>query len=129
MTVAVWLLAAFAASLGLVPVCRAVALRFGFVSMPREDRWHKRPIALFGGVAIALVVFGGAAAGGLVRHIPLLLGAAALIFGLGLTDDILRLKPATKLIVQIAVASLFLAGGYRLNWVDGLTLDTLLTVV
>jgi UDP-GlcNAc:undecaprenyl-phosphate GlcNAc-1-phosphate transferase len=129
MTVAIWLLLAFGASLGLVPVCRAVAMRFGFVAMPREDRWHKRPIALFGGVAIAAVVFGGAAIGGLVTHIPLLLGAAALIFGLGLTDDILRLKPATKLIVQIAVASLFLVGGYRLNWVGGLTLDTLLTVV
>jgi UDP-GlcNAc:undecaprenyl-phosphate/decaprenyl-phosphate GlcNAc-1-phosphate transferase len=129
MTVALWLLLAFVASLGLVPVCRAVALRLNLVSVPREDRWNKRPVAMFGGVAVAIVVFGGAAIGGLVPHIPLLLGAAALTFGVGLTDDIVRLKPATKLIAQIAVASLFLAGGYRLNWVGGLTVDTLLTVV
>jgi UDP-GlcNAc:undecaprenyl-phosphate GlcNAc-1-phosphate transferase len=129
MSIAVWLAASFAGALALVPLCRMVAIRLGYVAVPREDRWHQRRVALFGGVAVALVVFVGAAVGGLLTHIPLLLGGAALVFGLGLTDDILRLKPATKLIVQIAVACMFLSGGYRLNWVDGLTLDSLLTIV
>ena len=57
-------LLAFAAALVLVPLCRLCALRLGFVAKPREDRWHTRPIALLGGVAIgmsvlvAMVVFG-----------------------------------------------------------------------
>ncbi len=129
MIIAVWLLAAFVVSLGLVPLSRGLAVRFNFVAVPREDRWHLRPIAMSGGVALAMVVFGGAALGGLMGRIPLLLGAAAVTFLVGLSDDILRLKPATKLVAQIAVASILLAGGYRLNWVTSLTLDTLLTAV
>src|SRR5436305_1825818 len=31
---------ALALSLALVPLCRLVALRVGFVATPREDRWH-----------------------------------------------------------------------------------------
>jgi len=129
MTVALWLILGFLAALGLVPICRRIALRRGFVAVPREDRWNSRGVALFGGVAVGLTVFGGSLVGGLAPHVPVLLGAAALVWALGLTDDILSLKPATKLIVQIAAASLFWFAGYRLNWVSSLTLDSLLTLV
>ena len=37
-------------------------------------------------------------------------------------------SPSTKLVAQIALASLLLFFGYRLNWIDSLTLDTLLTL-
>jgi UDP-GlcNAc:undecaprenyl-phosphate GlcNAc-1-phosphate transferase len=129
MSVSLWFVFALAATLALVPMCRAVASRRHFVAEPRSDRWHRRPVALFGGVAVAATVFGGAAIGGLVPHIPVLLGAALLTAALGFTDDVLSLKPSTKLIVQIAAASLVLSAGYRLNWVDSLTLDRLLTIV
>jgi len=46
-----------------------------------------------------------------------------------LTDDILHLKPATKLIAQLALASALLQYGYRLNWLQSMTLDTMLTLV
>ena len=46
-------LMALTLSLVCVPLCRLVALRRGFVARPREDRWHRRPVALFGGVGIA----------------------------------------------------------------------------
>ena len=45
-------------SLVLTPLCRAVAHRLGFVAKPKEDRWHQRPTALFGGVAIAVTTLG-----------------------------------------------------------------------
>ena len=51
---ATYYLAAVGLSLLLTPICRATAHRFGFVARPKEDRWHKRPTALFGGVAIAV---------------------------------------------------------------------------
>ena len=51
------------------------------------------------------------------------------IAGFGLVDDILSLKPSTKLIVQIAVASALLFFGYRLHWTDSLIVDTMLTLV
>jgi len=121
-------LVALALSLVVVPLCRLVALRLGLVARPREDRWHRRPVALFGGVGIAIVFFGCAAAFGVVSKLPALTITAAIMFGAGLVDDVLSLKPSTKLIVQIALASALLFFDYRLNWLQSTTLDSLLTL-
>jgi len=51
-------LMAFGLSLALVPLCRMVATRNGYVARPRADRWHGRPTALLGGVAIATSTLG-----------------------------------------------------------------------
>ena len=51
------------------------------------------------------------------------------MFVVGLVDDVLALKPATKLIAQIALASVLLFFGYRLNWLESRLLDSLLTLV
>ena len=92
-------------SLLLVPACRFASHRFGRVAQPREDRWHRRPVALFGGVGIGLALFGTAVGFGLHRDMTVMLGCAAVVFVVGLVDDFISLKPATKLIVQIAVAA------------------------
>lgn len=72
---------------------------------PREDRWHERPTALMGGIAI----FAGATgawmllpAAGLSRY---LLGGGTLLFLTGLADDLKGLSPVTKVVAQIAAAS------------------------
>jgi UDP-GlcNAc:undecaprenyl-phosphate GlcNAc-1-phosphate transferase len=122
-------LAAFAISAALVPVCRALSRRYGKVAQPREDRWHRRPVALFGGVAMGVTLVGCAVAFGLYRDVPVLLTCATLAFVVGLVDDFLALKPSTKLIAQIAIASAVLFFGYRLFWVRSITLDSLLTLV
>jgi UDP-GlcNAc:undecaprenyl-phosphate GlcNAc-1-phosphate transferase len=122
-------LLALVLSLALVPLARLVAVRLGYVARPREDRWHRRTVALFGGVGIAASLFGCAAAFGIARDLPLLVVAAGLMFVVGLTDDVLSLKPSTKLIAQIALASLLLFFDYRLNWLHSVTLDGLLTLV
>ena len=119
---------ALALSLILVPVCRLAAIRYGFVARPREDRWNRRPVAMFGGVGIAAVCFGCSALFGVFRESPVLLITSALIFLTGLVDDVVSLKPSTKLIAQIALASILLFFGYRLNWLESLTLDSLLTL-
>ncbi|MEQ1911867.1 MAG: MraY family glycosyltransferase, partial [Vicinamibacterales bacterium] len=119
---------AFGLSIGLVPICRLVARKYGFVASPRADRWHGHPMALLGGVAIAtsvlslhLVVIGA-------RGVPVLLVAAGAIFLIGLVDDLVSLKPVTKLVFEIGVASFLVFFNYRLGWVTSLTLDTILTV-
>ena len=110
-------------------MCRAAAHRFGFTAKPRADRWHQRPTALLGGIGIAVTVLGlytilvGAAA------LPVLGAGAALIFLVGLVDDLISLKPYTKLIAEITIASLFVFFGYRLAWTESLTIDTVLTMV
>lgn len=121
-------LAAFVLSLALVPVCRALARRFGYTAKPRDDRWHRRPTALLGGVAIAITVLGLHGLSGW-RDTPVLLAGAALMFGVGLVDDLVSLKPSSKLIAEIVVAAGFVFFGYRLSWADSLTLDTILTMV
>ena len=58
------------------------------------------------------------------------LGATAfVIFLVGLVDDLLHLKPFTKLIAQIALASTLVYFDYRLGWLDSRLLDNLLTIV
>ncbi len=51
------------------------------------------------------------------------------IFVIGLVDDVLALKPSTKLIAQIAMAAAVVYFGYRLNWLDSRLLDSVLTMV
>jgi UDP-GlcNAc:undecaprenyl-phosphate GlcNAc-1-phosphate transferase len=122
-------LSGFLTSAVLVAVCRSAAHRFGYTATPRADRWHERPTALLGGVGIALAV--------LSLHIvvigsnalPVLLGGSALMFVLGLVDDLVNLKPYAKLVGEIAIASMFVFFGYRLGWTASPTVDTLLTMV
>src|SRR3954470_16930666 len=86
--------AEFALAAALTPLVRALARRLGLVAKPRADRWHKQPTALLGGVALFL------AAGGVylvaLPHTPAtlaLLGGAALVWLVGLIDDLFRLRP------------------------------------
>ena len=116
-------------SLVLVPVARAVARKFGYVAKPREDRWHKSPTAMFGGAAIAASLFICVLVFRIGREVAVLAGVAATMFVVGLVDDVVVLKPSTKLIAQIAGASVLLFFGYRLNWLHSVTLDTILTLV
>jgi UDP-GlcNAc:undecaprenyl-phosphate GlcNAc-1-phosphate transferase len=120
---------AFALSLVMVFACRLAALRFGYIAKPRDDRWHRKPTALLGGVGIALTVLPLHVAIAGPRALPILVIGSALMFIVGLVDDLIRLKPYTKLVAEIAIASLFVFVGYRLGWSESLTLDTLLTMV
>jgi UDP-GlcNAc:undecaprenyl-phosphate GlcNAc-1-phosphate transferase len=128
-TLVIWVVAAFATSVALVPLARIAAWRSGCVAKPTGDRWHRRPTPMFGGVAIAFAAIGVALGGGLGRDMLLPLACGGVIFVVGFVDDVLRLKPSTKLVAQIAVASILLFFGYRLEWVQSLTLDTMLTLV
>jgi UDP-GlcNAc:undecaprenyl-phosphate GlcNAc-1-phosphate transferase len=116
-------------SLLLTPLSRVAALRLGYVAGPTEDRWHQRPIALSGGVAVFLAVVVPFAVLQSVREIWVLVVSGALIFTVGLVDDVISLKPAGKLVAQIVVASLLVFFGFRLQWVESLTVDVLLTLV
>ncbi len=129
LTLAAWYVVAFAVSAALVPLCRAIAVKKGFVARPRKDRWNNRPTALFGGVAIAVTVLALAGMGGDIVPIALPLLGGLLIFIVGLTDDIHALKPTTKLIAQIALSALFVFFGERLHWTEIAPIDMLLTIV
>jgi len=121
-------LAGFVATSSIVPLCRRLAERAGCVAKPKADRWNARPTALLGGVAIAVVVLAGGVALDSAAQLRIMLIAGAAMFGLGLADDLANLKPSTKLVAEITIASLLVFFGYRLHWVESLTLDAMLTV-
>ncbi len=127
-TLAIPFLLAFGISSILTPICRLVARRAGFVEQPKKDRWHRRPTALCGGVAIVLSTL----AIGLTTHPRLelleLLGCGVAIAAFGLADDVLSLKASTKLVAQITVASALLFFGYRLGWTQSMLGDAMLTL-
>ena len=136
----------FLACTALTPIVKAGALRLGWVDIPSKDRWHTKPTALLGGVAIYCAVgiplawladFGfileyfegrspGSAAPSLISVVWL---GATILFILGLLDDFFHFRPQNKLIVQIVVASMVAFLGYRLRWAESLTGDTVLTIV
>lgn len=129
MTIVQPLLAGFVLALVLVPLCRVVARRTGMVAHPRNDRWHRQVVPLLGGVAIAMATLIGALVTGVASETVVPLTAAMAIFVMGLVDDVLALKPVTKLIGQIAMAAAMVYFGYRLSWLESRLLDSVLTMV
>jgi len=122
-------------SAGLTPLVRKLAIRFGQVAEPREDRWHSRPTAVMGGVAIAASFYLAVlavlpflpAAGILSKYLPLLI-CAFLVFTLGLVDDIYHLAPQSKLVGQIIAASFLVFFGFKIDWFESYTFNTFFSV-
>ena len=97
-------------SAALTPLVKIIAVKTGYVVQPRQDRWHKKPTPLLGGIAIFmsfsasyLLAFGFDR-----KTMPVLIGSF-LIFLLGLVDDLWRLNPQVKLIGQITVAAVLIS--------------------
>jgi hypothetical protein len=110
-------LVSFALAAALTPVVRNLARRWGFVAKPKTDRWHKRPTAMMGGVAIWLAVIATDLA--LVPHTSaewVVLGASSFLFLVGLADDWLHIKPYQKLIGQVIGAAAVVNYGLLLPW-------------
>ena len=128
------------------PLVRSVARKKNWIANPTADRWHKKPTALMGGIAIyaglSIPTFLIADFSSIIPHFfhnplpPALPSIDAVIwigitflFVVGLLDDLLRIKPHTKLVAQILAASLVAFLGFRLHWLTSLTADTTLTIV
>ena len=105
-------LAAALIMLAATPLVIRLARRMNWVAHPKQDRWHTQSTALMGGIAIfasaavAFFVFGGNPALG-----PLWLGGA-IMFGVGLIDDLHGVRPATKLVAQVIATSILIMTGY-----------------
>jgi UDP-GlcNAc:undecaprenyl-phosphate GlcNAc-1-phosphate transferase len=121
--------AAFAIGVSLTPIVRQVARRFGAVAQPKPDRWHQKPTAMFGGVAIYLAV--------LVTYLAFMphdrgsrvvIACSTLLFLLGAADDIFHIKPHTKLIGQIVGASLPVYFGLTLPWTSSQVANIAITI-
>ncbi|HEX7282742.1 MAG TPA: MraY family glycosyltransferase [Vicinamibacterales bacterium] len=123
------MLIAFALAVALVPLCRILSIRLDVVARPRADRWHRSVVPLLGGVAIGLSMVITGLLSGLGTSLPVILFTSLAMFITGLVDDILLLRPASKLVSQIAIAAALVYFGFRLHWVESRLLDSALTMV
>ena len=102
----------FLISLSVTPIIRKFALKAHLVAQPREDRWHQKPTALFGGIAIYLAYLVSCLL--FLSHIkgifPILIGGG-LFFAIGLFDDVKKFSAQTKLLFQIIISCLVIYFG------------------
>jgi UDP-GlcNAc:undecaprenyl-phosphate GlcNAc-1-phosphate transferase len=100
----------------LTPLVRLIAVRFGWIAKPVEDRWGRRIVARLGGAAMFLGFMGGA-----LLWVPLeptvrgLLVGVTLVFALGLLDDLRRMPPYTKLVAQLLIGCAVVISGIRIT--------------
>ena len=123
-------------SLILTPLARRLAVRWGQVAIPKDNRWHRKETALLGGGSIFIamvsgwvlaVSFMGWSSFGQPNLVMILcLGG---IFALGLTDDIFSMDPQHKLAGQVIITAILIFFGYHLNWTDSKTLNLFLSII
>jgi len=125
----------FVFSLILTPLARRLALATGRVAVPKDNRWHKKETALFGGISIFISfisvwflaqyflgwkVFGS-------PFLPMIVCSIA-VFLLGLADDLCDIDPQHKLAGQIIITAVLTFFGFRLDWTDFDTANIFLSI-
>ncbi len=124
--------AALATTLALTPLVRLVGTRWGIVAHPGGRHVHTGVVPRIGGVAmfigfaVAVFVdylgerFWGWQEGMLRVGRPMLgvLAGIAIIFAVGVLDDIIELKPGQKFLGQLAAASVVIACGVRISFIS-----------
>ncbi|HZE63506.1 MAG TPA: hypothetical protein VE056_06475 [Pyrinomonadaceae bacterium] len=126
-----FLAVAVAAVLALVltPLVRLLARRIGMVAKPKTDRWHKKPTAMLGGVAIWLsVVISYFAFLPRTPYGLVIMAASTFLFLVGLVDDFLHTKPYQKLIGQVMGSAFVIYYGLSLPWTSYSALNVAITI-
>lgn len=108
-----------ALSLALTPVAIFIAPKIGAVDIPKDGRrMHDKPMPRFGGFSIFIGTMAAAAfflLPGNPRMAGVLVGGA-LMYILGLVDDLRGMPAKVKFLGQIAVACVAFAFGIRINF-------------
>jgi UDP-GlcNAc:undecaprenyl-phosphate GlcNAc-1-phosphate transferase len=123
---------AFALVVALVPLCRRFALARGICDAPEPGKMHRDPTPYLGGVSIAvsavlcsLLLPGWKSE---AEDAALILVAACVVALAGLLDDVRRLGPAPRLLVELGAACVAVAAGARIQ-VFGEGIDVVLSVL
>jgi UDP-GlcNAc:undecaprenyl-phosphate GlcNAc-1-phosphate transferase len=85
----------------------------GWVVAPRPDRWHTKPTALMGGIAIYFSFISIVIASNIYFKFDwIIIAAFTVMFLTGLIDDLHELKPIYKLIAQVFSTFILVYKGY-----------------
>ncbi|HEX8287395.1 MAG TPA: hypothetical protein VF556_05335 [Pyrinomonadaceae bacterium] len=109
---------------------REYARRRGFVAKPKSDRWHKKPTAMFGGVAIFLsTLLMYALFVPKTKESLIIMGGSSFLFLVGFIDDFLNVKPYQKLVGQLVGATVVIGLGLHLPLTGYELFDIWITVL
>ena len=102
------------------PLSMRIAYKYGIIDKPKDPRKiHKKPIPRFGGMGIFL----GSTAAMIIPaemngQIKIALLGGILMYGLGVVDDIMDIKPITKFVSQVLIASMVYSTGIRIRFIS-----------
>jgi UDP-GlcNAc:undecaprenyl-phosphate GlcNAc-1-phosphate transferase len=111
--------------LAALPPVKRLARKFHLYDAPGPLKIHRDPIPRLGGVAM----FAGLLCGFAVLFLPaskpslLPIGVVAVIWAVGLADDLKPLSASFRFAVQLAAGSALWFGGWRLQWFGWPVLD------
>ncbi len=107
---------AFGVAVLMTYLVREFARKYGYVAKPKSDRWHKKPTAMLGGVAIFIsTVVVTLLFAKLDNESLIILGSSTWLLVVGLLDDLLNIKPYQKLFGQIIGVAIVVSGGLALS--------------
>lgn len=103
---------AFLGTVVFTPIVIRLAYKKKWIAIPKKDRWHQKPTALMGGIAI----YAGAALTLVSLFVfeipwPVALGATVM-FVTGLVDDLKAIRPGGKLVAQVIATGLLMYAGF-----------------
>ena len=110
---------ALAIVIGIMPLVKRAAIRFGFVDEPSARKVHTRAVPRLGGAAIylgciaALLIFGDRFY--IAQLVSILVGATFVSF-LGMWDDRRGLRPLLKLAGQVLATGILVVSGIQVSF-------------
>jgi UDP-GlcNAc:undecaprenyl-phosphate/decaprenyl-phosphate GlcNAc-1-phosphate transferase len=107
-----------------IPRVIAISLKFNLVDKPNARKVHVHAISRLGGIAIFFSAFAGIVISRIgldaVRFWPVLFSSVALMFLLGVWDDLTELNAKLRFVIQICLAISLASTGIRLTSLYGI---------
>lgn len=129
------ILISFGLAYALIPFCRNLSIKIGWLDRPGEHKSHAEATPLLGGVAVFTAVWGTLAAIVYQGWLPLgtqlkgiFLGSFIILL-MGLADDRFGLPPIVKFLTQVMAALILLVYGVSVTLFMGSNLITALVTV
>jgi UDP-GlcNAc:undecaprenyl-phosphate GlcNAc-1-phosphate transferase len=106
---------ALISALAITPLVIKLALKYGLLEQPKAGRWHERPVALMGGIAIYFSWLLGVGVYGFEKLYGILAGST-LMLAVGWMDDRYEIGPMAKVAAQLAAGGILLIDGFELGY-------------
>lgn len=103
-------------------------LKRNLIKKATDDRWHKNPTPVFGGVAIFIAfLITSLLFLKIDKPVLILLLTSSLMFLTGFIDDLKQISPPVKLLAQITAACVVIASGFTMQLTGNIYLNMIIS--